>query len=160
MSTSILNIWKKVAWLPVGGTTEIGFSQNECFLLVVSWQGRGVIDTTTGQKVARDPEEPRGDCPWLDEKNKSVIGIGPIKGETIQCVGLWGGGLPTHSRSFAVRVSAQAGGEDVTLLNTETNSSEVLQTAITDIRAMGFSPSGDLVVIATSSDVEILRRAE
>jgi hypothetical protein len=103
MSTNILNIWKQIAWLSVGGLTEIGFGQDERFLLILSWQGRGVIDTTTGQKVARHPEAPCDDLPWLSEQSNVVIGIGPIEGEAVHCVGLWGGVLPISSGRFSVR---------------------------------------------------------
>jgi hypothetical protein len=159
MSTDILNAWNQVALLPVGGLTEIGFAQDERYLLVLSWQGRRVVDTTTGQKVARDPEAPCDGLPWLNGQSKSINGIGPIEGEAVHCVGLWGGTLPVSSGRFTVGANRRAEGEDVTLADNVAHTSQVLQSAITEIRAMGFSPSGDLLVVATSSDVQILRRA-
>ena len=158
MSTSILNIWKQVAFLPVGGLTEVGFAQDERYLLVLSWQGRRVVDTATGQKVARDPEAPCVGLPWLDEQKKSITGIGPIEGEAVRCVGLWGGILPASSGRFAVGASKSVKGEDVTLSDNVAHTSQVLQSAISEIRAMGFSPSGDLLIVASSSDLQILRR--
>ena len=82
--------WSRVAVRAVGGLTEIGFSTDEQFLLVVSWQGRGLIDTRSGEKVARSSEEPRAASPWRSEKGHVVLGIGPLDGVPIPCVGLWG----------------------------------------------------------------------
>jgi hypothetical protein len=70
--------WKRVAIQAVGGLTEVGLSADEHFLLVVSWQGRGIVDTRTGEIVARDLEEPRAESSWLKEQEKIVVGIGPI----------------------------------------------------------------------------------
>jgi hypothetical protein len=159
MTANIMNMWKQVAWPPVGGLTEVGFAQDERYLLVLSWQGRRVVDTTTGQKVARDPEPPSDGLPWLNGQSKSITGIGPIEGEAVRCVGLWGGTFPVSSGRFTVSAIHRAEGEDVTLADDVAHTSQVLQSAITEIRAMGFSPSGELLVIATSSDLQMLRRA-
>jgi hypothetical protein len=65
---------------------------------------QGVVDTAIGQKVARDPEPPCDGLPWLNEQKKSMTGIGPIEGESVHCVGLWGGTLPASSGRFVVSV--------------------------------------------------------
>ena len=40
---TILNSWKEIARIGVGGLTEIGFSDDEAFLLVVSWSLRPAV---------------------------------------------------------------------------------------------------------------------
>lgn len=48
--------WRKVTCLAVGGLTEVGFAAGS-LLLVVSHQGRGVVDLASGNVLARDRQE-------------------------------------------------------------------------------------------------------
>ena len=50
--------WKKVAYLAVGGLTEVGFAAGS-LLLVVSHQGRGVVDLASGELLVSESEEIR-----------------------------------------------------------------------------------------------------
>jgi len=50
--------WKKVAYLAVGGLTEVGFAAGS-LLLVVSHQGRGVVDLASGELLVSESEETR-----------------------------------------------------------------------------------------------------
>jgi len=54
--------WRKVAYLAVGGLTEVGFAAGS-LLLVVSHQGRGVVDLASGDLLARDRQETGA---WFD----------------------------------------------------------------------------------------------
>ena len=49
--------WKLVASVAIGGLRSVGFDRNSDNLLVVSSQGRGVLDCITGEKIARDYDE-------------------------------------------------------------------------------------------------------
>lgn len=63
-------------YLHLGGLVAVGFDPAERFLLVVSHSGRGVFDTNTWQRVARDA--------LLAYPNKGYVGgIGPIEGVAI-----------------------------------------------------------------------------
>jgi hypothetical protein len=42
--------WRKVTYLAVGGLTEVGFADGR-LLLVVSHQGRGVVDLASGEPI-------------------------------------------------------------------------------------------------------------
>jgi hypothetical protein len=75
----------------VGGLTEVGFGDDSDLLLIVSSQGRGVVDCRTGERVARDRADP--DDSWYDERRLLAEGIGPLEGKTIRLAGLHGGGL-------------------------------------------------------------------
>jgi hypothetical protein len=157
MTEISIGAWKRVTLRAVGGLTEVGFSPDERFVLVVSWQGRGLLDTQTGEKVARDSEAPQADSRWLREEDGMVLGIGPLAEIPIRCVGLWGGELPTRSGDAVVEVSST--GDEVRLRDERSGVSRLLQRPITEVHAAGFSPSGAVLVVATSSDIEILRRA-
>ena len=157
--------WRHQGTLAVGGLAEIGFSRASDLLLVVSSSGRSVIDCASGQKIARDDED-GGD--WYRPLMLTCEGIGPLAGETIGIAGLHGGGLPTSNRF----------GESLTCVALAWPKSDVIFCAPgasplvdghqagcdnigphDDIRACGFSWTGNTLVIATSADVAIFTRA-
>jgi dipeptidyl aminopeptidase/acylaminoacyl peptidase len=157
MTEVSMGAWKRVTIRGIGGLTEVGFSPDERFVLIVSWQGRGLLDTQTGEIVARDSEAPQADSRWLREEDGMVLGIGPLAEIPIRCVGLWGGELPTRSGDAVVEVSST--GDEVRLRDERSGVNRLLQRPVTEVRAAGFSPSGEVLVVATSGDIEILRRA-
>jgi hypothetical protein len=71
--------WKKVAYLAVGGLTELGFAAGS-LLLVVSHQGRGVVDLASGELLARDRHETGA---WFDAARRAALGIGPLLREML-----------------------------------------------------------------------------
>ncbi|MEU0480128.1 hypothetical protein ABZ260_13220, partial [Streptosporangium sp. NPDC006013] len=73
-------------------------------MLVVSSNGRGLFDCSTGARIARDPDPDAG---WPDTDELVHEGIGPLSGITVPVAGLWGGGLHTTAPgSWAVDVVA------------------------------------------------------
>src|SRR2546430_4506708 len=98
--------WRKVAYVAVGGLTEVGFGRNPRFLLILSHQGRGVVDCVNGVRAARDSREGPG---WFDESVPAADGIGPLAGECVPVAGLAGGSLP-HATADGWRVSVGANG--------------------------------------------------
>lgn len=86
--------WGKYGCFAVGGLEYIGFSDDSCYLLVVSSSGRGVINISSGEFVARDKSL---DGEWLDENHLLCQGIGPLEGKVIRTTGIGGGGLPTQT---------------------------------------------------------------
>jgi hypothetical protein len=81
--------WQLVTTVAIGGLRSVGFDRASENLLVVSSQGRGVIDCLTGEKVARDYEEF-----YEDETSLEAQGIGILSDRLIRMSGLFGGGLP------------------------------------------------------------------
>ena len=60
----------------IGGLVAAGFDPTGAYLLAVSHSGRGVFETTSWVRVARDSN-------LAYPKNGYAIGIGPIDGVTI-----------------------------------------------------------------------------
>jgi hypothetical protein len=103
--------WRKVTYLTVGGLTEVGFADGP-LLLVVSHQGRGVVDLASGQLLSRDRHEAGA---WFDAARRAVLEIGPLDGEWIGVCGLAGGRLPDATADgWQARVS----GDRVTVSGT------------------------------------------
>ena len=86
--------WERKKVFTVGGLQYIGFSDDSRYLLIVSVSGRGLIDLSNFELIARDREE-YGD--WLDDTNLFCEGIGPLSGKRIRIAGI-SGGLPTHTK--------------------------------------------------------------
>ena len=66
----------RVAILNIGGLVAVGFDATGQFMLTISHSGRGVYDTVTWQRVARD-----GSLAYPSDG--VAIGIGPIDVERI-----------------------------------------------------------------------------
>jgi hypothetical protein len=152
--------WKLLGGSAVGGLTEVGFADDSDLLLVVSSQGRGVFDCQTGERVARDRVEP--DDGWYDGRRLRAFGIGPLEGRLIRLAGLHGGGLPNWGRDGWWVDSITLEWPDVNLLlggpwgwifDEET---PFVKLAVErEVRAFGFSDTGESFVIATSSDLSV-----
>ena len=144
----------------MGGLTEVGFADDSDLLLIVSSQGRGVVDCRTGERVARDRAEP--DDSWCDERRLIAKGIGPLEGETIRLAGLHGGGLLNCGREGWSVEGLAIDWPDVSLLLVEPwksiyqDSTRFTKLAVDrEVRAFGFSETGASLVLATSSDVTV-----
>jgi len=144
--------WQEPVIHAIGGLTELGFDESGCYLLVVSHQGRGVIDLQTLKRVARDNNEKTD---YYDFENKTIEGVGPITGQNIKCVGLWGGKLKDNTPDgWHISISDK---EVVTLSNPRYKTISMPE-PITALRAVGFSEDGEILIYATSSEIEFYKR--
>lgn len=161
--------WQPLTPIAVGGLSCVGFGavpeSHDDLLLVVSSNGRGLFECSTGTRIARDPDPDAG---WPDTNELVHEGIGPISGVAVPMAGLWGGGLHTTTPDgWTVDVVAPDWPvESVTLsLNGspyrgEAGSSwwHVHREASCELRAVGFSPSGKTLVIASSCTLTFFTR--
>jgi hypothetical protein len=152
--------WTRLAVHAIGGLTEVGFADESDLLLVVSAQGRGVFDGRTGERVARDRTEP--DEGWYDERRLRAFGIGPLEGRLIRLAGLHGGGLLRGGRDGWWVDDITLDWPDVSLLLGgpwgwiyDGTTSFVKLSVEREVRAFGFSDTGESFVIATSSDLAV-----
>ncbi len=83
--------WQLKTVIPVGGLCSVGFDRDTENLLIVSHQGRGVVDCSTGDKTARDYED------YYENQYLEAEGIGCLRGKIIRMAGINGGGLPTST---------------------------------------------------------------
>ncbi|SFC77564.1 hypothetical protein [Collimonas sp. OK412] len=155
--------WRKSGTFAVGGLTGIGFSKQSEMLLVISSAGRGIIDCTLGEKVARDYES--GGV-WYSPLELLCDGIGPIVGEKIQIAGLYGGGLPIMNGDGESLEIAAPEWPKSDLIFCAPHTSSIIdghQTGCVLIasdyfQVFGFSWSGNSFAFATSSDVTVFTK--
>lgn len=161
--------WRETTFAAVGGLTSVGFVRATEDLFVVSHDGSGLFDCTSGECIARSREEAQS---VADELALEAVGIGPYAGERIPVAGLFGGWL----------VNATADGWSLEAIHLDWPVTDlVLQgeyaqltmepgqpgrhlprcTRISreaSLLAFGFSRTGHSLVVATSSDVHIWSR--
>lgn len=157
--------WRLVNVLAVGGLRSVGYDRYSDNLLIVSIQGRGVVDCLSGEKITRDYSE---DYPE-NEVCLECEGIGPLGDSTIQMMGLFGGGLPVSTEDdWSIESVTLDWPQQMlillppgsTLHGSVTDYSEEMHKIFEDstIRAYGFSYTGRSFVIATTSDVTVYSR--
>lgn len=157
--------WDQHAFFAIGGLLAIGFGRDDRYLLVESHQGRGVFDCETMEKIARDDREQFGDP--SDAYRLRCTGIGPLENESVWVAGLFGGGLARiTSDGWSIRcVQVPWPNEELIVEPPNCSISDFgtsisrLRTPISEVRAFGFSPNERTLVVATSSDLSIYRRA-
>tara|TARA_R110002167_G_scaffold319685_1_gene525468 strand:- start:1678 stop:2256 length:579 start_codon:yes stop_codon:yes gene_type:complete len=155
--------WERVVSMAVGGLTDLGFSKSSPYLLVISSQGRGVIDCQTGEKVARDYDE-MGD--WFNPQQLLCQGIGPLASEWIQTCGINGGGLPWGNQ-FGESIEMHSPDWPVYDLYFCSDCQSPLIAGAASrcckidsehLRACGFSWCGHFLVSANSSDLTLWKK--
>lgn len=156
--------WSVIGGSAVGGLTEIGFVPGTDDLLVVSSQGRGLFDTLTGEKLARDSDE-FFDNP--DPTGLTAPGIGRASNSTVPLAGLHGGGLPriTHD-GWIIDIVQLPWPRHVLFLSSNYkpcydnsgHSWKICDDGACEYRVAGFSPSGRAFVFASSCELIIYGR--
>lgn len=139
-----------------GGLVAIGFGDDSDLALVVTHDGRGVIDCLTGSKVARDT-----DSVYPDEQTFLIEGIGPLAGSTVTVAGIDGGELRRNTHDgWQLDGSLSNSSDDVIRLVPPTPSAvpKDFTGFIPEVRAFGFSPTGRSFVIATGAEVFVYTR--
>ncbi len=146
----------------IGGLLEVGFAPVSELLIVVSPEGRGVFDCSTGERVARDYDIDLKQ--WADPIRLTAEGIGPLGEQTVRMAGIWGGGLPLFTADGwnlnAIPLSLV---EYIALLcppQTDIYSDKTFDQCLKiymgdPIRACGFSDTGRSFVVAEGSGVSL-----
>lgn len=166
--------WRRVAYAPVGGLLGIGFATHpgtgHDVVMVVSHDGHGLFDAVTGERIARDRDpDPEGDTPDI-AADLTCPGLGPVAGTRVHIAGLFGGGLhATTADGWTLRVVVPAWPHERVLLARGDGLPHrgphgerwwhIFHSSYSELRAAGFSPSGQTVAVATSSDVSLWTRA-
>jgi hypothetical protein len=152
--------WKKIGHFSIGGVRAIGYSDCSRYILVETIDGRGLFDCFTGEKILRDSKD-------YPDKEVSLLcdGIGPIEGETIRMSGLHGGGLPLSTQDgWTIEIVSSWPVSNILLLEPgswlhgekygKPFQFEKIWSGY-ELRAGGFSKSGETLIIGESSDLVI-----
>lgn len=161
--------WTTLGIFAIGGLFAVGFAAGSDLLQVVSSQGNGVFNCTTGERVARDYSDVFS---LFDEATIKVQGIGPLQGQLISTAGLYGGSLPSITpdgwqlqNELTKSQHPLRGPIHSIFLKQTAPYQEPERTCVgneepCELRAYGFSPTSRSFVIASSCQIEIFCRSE
>ncbi|MEU6656842.1 hypothetical protein ABZ904_47985 [Streptomyces sp. NPDC046900] len=165
--------WRRIAYAPVGGLLGIGFASHpgsgQDLVMVVSHDGHGLFDAVTGEKIARDRDPDPEDSSRDADPALSCPGLGPVAGSRVRIAGLFGGGLHTTAEGgWKLEVVAPDWPNDRVVLSRDGGLPHsgpygegwwhIFHSNYSELRAAGFSPSGQTLAIATSSDLSLWTR--
>jgi hypothetical protein len=164
MDISLPSPWRKTGDYAVGGLVEVGYAPDSDLLLVLSSYGRGIFDVVTGERVARDRTE---EYP-MDSVSLAAPGFDMLDGVTVRTAGLSGGGLPlgtTDGWGLMVlplpftRNGRYLVDHEISLEHGDVEGKVVVyRSTICELRACGFSETGNSFVIAESCDLQLFAR--
>ncbi|MFE0191584.1 hypothetical protein [Streptomyces sp. NPDC058989] len=158
---------------PIGGLLGIGFAiapgTGHDLVMVVSGGGHGLFDALTGEKIARDRDPDPDDSTPDAVPDLSCPGLGPIAGTRVRIAGLFGGGLHTTTYDgWSLEVVSPEWPHHRVLLSTDGGMPHrgphgerwwhIFDSNYSELRAVGFSPSGLTLAVATSSDLTLWTR--
>ncbi|MEU8524971.1 MULTISPECIES: hypothetical protein [Streptomyces] len=164
--------WREVfetTLTPVGGLLGIGFATHpetgHDLVMVVSTSGHGLFDAVTGEKLDRlydpEPEDSHPD----ESPDLTCPGFGPIAGTRVHIAGLFGGGLHATADGWRVEAISPEWPHHRVLLSADGGQPHrgpygegwwhVFHAHYSELRAVGFSPSGRTLAVATSSDLTL-----
>jgi hypothetical protein len=142
----------------VGGLFGVGYATASDLLLVLSSQGRGVFDCSTGKKLNRDYEEAHD---FFDPIRLVAVGFGPLAGQSIRIAGLFGGGLPLTTRDgWHLQAQARVWPTHSVFLTAPSSQVPVCiaEDGACELRAYGFSETCGSFIIATSCELAMFTR--
>ncbi|TLS41075.1 hypothetical protein FE633_38325 [Streptomyces montanus] len=157
----------------VGGLLGIGFASHpdsgNDLVMVVSHDGHGLFDAVTGEKIARNRDPDPEDSTPDSAADLSCPGLGPIADSRVHIAGLFGGGLHTTTADgWTLEVVTPAWPNDRVLLSRDGGLPHsgpygkqwwhVFHSDYSELRTAGFSPSGQTLAVATSSDLTLWTR--
>lgn len=157
--------WRHLPMMAVGGLTDVGFADSSDTLIAVSPNGRGLFDCLTGDRLDRD----RSQDYEFDTANLLVRGIGPLANCMIRTAGLHGGGLANQTADgWRLECATLAWPYDYLFLSPPGHwalgpafgkpGNVTRLPVFSELHAFGFSPTGNVMVVATSSDLDVYVR--
>lgn len=160
----VLAPWKHVTTLSIGGITQVGFAEKSNILLVITHDGAGLFDCTTGERLAREYNYQQS---FEESIYLTAKGIGIVQEQTIRVAGLFGGGFRTMTKDgwvLEVEVSVWPN-HDIYLVHPwqqghgpKGQRVKVATDGACELRAYGFADTDNTFVIATSCGIELFTR--
>lgn len=162
-------MWIHKNTFAIGGLENIGFAPNQDYLIVLSSQGQGIFNCKTGEKIARRNE----DSNWWGKFNQttnSIVGFDLLENIEIETCGLYGeDSLSKRTRDDWTLIVSEPEPDDkpfekflvkkIYLVSPDNKIKLFIsKDGACELRAFGFSDTGNTFAIATSCDLIIYCR--
>lgn len=148
--------WAHHKTIMMGGLIAVGVDSSSRCLLAVSHSGRGLFDLASGERIARDYEDWAG-RPWYSEDTNKCEGIGDLKHEVFDIVGLHGGSAYEATRDGSMTCRIECDGYDWKAFVSETGSEEEICSDDEDLKGIALSPDGRWFIVGISSEIDVYR---
>lgn len=162
-------MWIHKNTFAIGGLENIGYAPKQDYLMVLSSQGQGIFDCLKGEKVAR---QNNGGEWWknFDQAKNSIVGFGLLENVEISTCGLFGGdNLPkSNSDGWTLTITEPQPDDKpfeknlvqkIYLISPNNNEKTfIAKDGPCELRAFGFSETGNSFVVALSCDLTIYSR--
>jgi hypothetical protein len=151
--------WELVRIIAVSGLVNVGFVPNSNLIIVVSHNGRGIFDCSTGEKIARSYDEIWG---FFDDQTGEVKGFDLLADQTIQTHGLFGRDnlSKTTKDGWRLEKLEKDNFDQIILVSPVQDKLIVGDDEVVEIKAFGFAENEQFFVIAMGSDLTIYQRAK
>lgn len=162
-------MWVHKNTFAVGGLENIGYAPDQDFLLVLSSQGQGIFNCTTGEKVARSYD----DSDWFNQLGKadnSILGFDILASIKISTCGAYGeDNLSKRTKDGWALIVSDPEPDDapfekymvrkIYLLSPDMEEKVFITSdGPCELRAFGFSETGETFVVGLSCDLVIYSR--
>ncbi len=162
-------MWNLKNTFAIGGLENVGFACNRDILLVLSSQGQGIFDCLNGNKIARKKDE----ADWwkeFNEETNTIRGFDGLENEIVKTCGLYGDDiLKKSTKDGWTLIISEPQPDDkpfekylirkIYLVNSETREEIFVgKDGACELRAFGFSDTGNSFIIALSCDLTIYSR--
>ena len=163
-------MWTYKNTFAIGGLENIGYAPNQDFLIVLSGQGQGIFNCKTGEKIARQYD----DLNWwdkFDQTTNSIVGFDVLENVEIKTCGLYGDdNLSKITQDNWTLIITEPEPDDkpfekylvkrIYLVSPDKKEKIFVgKDGACELRAFGFSETGDTFIIALSCDLTIYSRA-
>lgn len=150
------NMWTHKTTAAVGGLENVGFVPGQDFLIVLSANGEGIFNCLTGERVARNHNNYYWNERFNDE-TMTVKGFGLFADIEIQTSGLHGSDrLNKESQGWLLCKEKH----EIILVSPDQSRVVVAPDDVCELRAFGFSDTGNSFVFASSCELIIYSGAE
>jgi hypothetical protein len=154
----------------IGGLHEVGYATDQDLLIVLSSQGQGIFDCIKGEKIARVHD----DMDWwdnYDEKTGIITGFDVLAGIEITTSGLHSEDkLPKKTADGWTLIITEPEPDEepfekylvqkIHLISPDKEKIYITQDGACELRAFGFSGTGNSFIVATSCTLVIYSRAQ
>ena len=163
-------MWTHRHTFSIGGLDNVGYAAKQDILLVLSSQGQGIFDCKTGEKIARKHD----DSGWwqkFNETTNSIIGFDILDNIEIITCGLFGGdSLSKTTKDGWELIESEPEPDEgpfekylvkkIYLVSPDKDQKLFVgKDGACELRAFGFSETGETFIIALSCDLTIYSRS-
>ncbi len=150
--------WAHHKTIMLGGLVAVGFDSSNRYLLAVSHNGRGLFDLASGERIAKDHED-WAERPWYFDDKNQCCGIGALKDEVFDIVGLHGGSAYRSAGDGSMACRIHRDGYNWKALVSDDGLEEEICSDDEGLKGIALSHDGNWFIVGIASRIDVYRNA-